>query len=304
MFGLSNHRERGADRLRLSLRAILIACVSLVVSPLSLSAQNLSLEGYTGGFIVPTAYVVPVEQGKTFSAPAVGYRYIHAGNVIGDVHTLNITEGLWNRVEFGYSRNIHTNGNNPVFSPLWAFPGMNIVHAKGVLLKENTAGQKWIPAIGSGFVIRSQDRYVTGALDHKEYTNGDVYIAATKTMLESPVPMVLDFGFKATNGVLFGLGGQSTRFQGRFFGGVGFPLPGPWKTVIVPAAGFSQQPTRVKNLPYAHIPTTLDYAVRITQRQNARFSIDAGVGQVAGRIMPGIDLDARAVFGMGVSYKF
>jgi hypothetical protein len=66
-----------------------------------------------------------------------------------------------------------------------------------------------------------------------------------------------------------------------------------------------------------HIPTTLDYAVRITQRENARFSFDAGIGQVAGQIgyteipvsptsveIVPVNLDARKVFGIGASYKF
>lgn len=304
---LSKHRLGGAARLRPFLRSVfpsLAVFAALIVSHASVQAQNLSLEGSTGGFLVPTAYVVPVKEGKIFSAPAVGFRYIHAGNVIGDVQALNVTEGLWNKVEVGYTRSIHTNGNNPYFSPLWEYSGMNIVHGKVSAVAENFGGHKWAPAIGTGFVVRTGDRFVSGALDHKSYTNGDVYAVATKTLLDSPVPMIIDFGFKGTNGVLFGIGGQSTRFQGRLFGGIGFPLPGPWKTVIVPAAGFTQQPTHVKNLPGAHIPTTLDYAVRVTRRKDAHFAFDAGVGQVAGRIMPNVDLNARAVFGMGLSYMF
>ena len=34
----------------------------------------------------------------------------------------------------------------------------------------------------------------------------------------------------------------------------------------------------------AHIPTTLDYAVRVTQRDKPHFAFDIGVGQVAGNI--------------------
>ena len=88
------------------------------------------------------------------------------------------------------------------------------------------------------------------------------------------------------------------------FGGLGIALPLPHGLIAVPAAGFTQEPQSVKNLPGADIPTTLDYAVRITQREEPKWTFDAGVGQVAGWILPGVNLEARAVFGMGVSYKF
>jgi hypothetical protein len=148
-----------------------------------------------------------------------------------------------------------------------------------------------------------------------------VYVSATKTMTNVRLPLLLNVGWKVTNASIYGIGGQSTRFGGRLFGGVGFPLPGPWHTAIVPAAGFTQEPLHVKNLGLlvpggGHIPTTLDYAVRVTQREHPRFSVDAGIGQVAGQIgyagvltpigpveVP-VDLKARKVFGIGVSYKF
>ncbi len=64
-----------------------------------LNAQDLTLEGYTGGFITPTAYVVPSYKGQLFSHPAVGYHFINANAVIGDIHTFGIAEGIGNRAE-------------------------------------------------------------------------------------------------------------------------------------------------------------------------------------------------------------
>ena len=72
-----------------------------------LYAQNLTLEGQTGGFITPTAYVVYGEKGQTFSHPAVGFHFIHAKTVIGDIETLSVTEGFRNRAEAGYTRSVH-----------------------------------------------------------------------------------------------------------------------------------------------------------------------------------------------------
>jgi hypothetical protein len=284
-------------------------------------AQNLTLEGQTGGFITPTAYVVQSAKGSVLSHPALGFHYVHAGDVIGDVYTGSITEGFANRAEVGYTRSAHTNGDNPYFSSLWEFPGMNVFHGKGVVLPEDSFHTKWIPGVAAGFVVRTGDHFVTGAIDGKSYTNGDVYVSVTKTMVDVHVPLLLNIGWKATNASIYGIGGQATRFGGRLFGGVGFPLPGPWHTAIVPAAGFTQEPYHVKNLGLlvpggGQIPTTLDYAVRITQRENPRFSFDAGIGQVAGQIgyteiptpvgpaVVPVNLDARKVFGIGASYKF
>jgi hypothetical protein len=174
---------------------------------------------------------------------------------------------------------------------------------------------------------------VSGALNQelggslKSYTNADVYVAATKTWLHPPVPFLLNFGLKFTNASIYGLGGQSTRFEGRLFGGLGIPIPLGHNLAAVPAVGFTQEPPQVKNLGAilfppgsgAHIPTTMDYAVRVTQKDNPHFAFDIGVGHVAGVIgdtavptgvanppyvlLP-IDLKANHVVGTGLSFRY
>ena len=87
----------------------------------------------------------------------------------------------------------------------------------------------------------------------------------------------------------------------------------------MPAAGFTQEPPQVKDLGRlfidgkAHIPTTLDFAVRITQRDNPHFAFDIGVGEVANTIgttfiypagpVP-VNLHARNIVGMGLSLRY
>ncbi len=302
-------------------------------------AQNLTLEGQTGGFITPTAYVVYTDKGKFFSHPALGYHFVDASKVIGNIHTFSVTEGFANRFEVGYTRSVHTMGDSPAFSSLWHYAGMNIFHGKVVAIKDGQFGP-WTPGFAVGGLVRTDDRFVSGALNQaltgtlKSYTNGDIYIAATKTWLHPPFPFLVNLGWKATNASIYGLGGQSTRFEGRLFGGLGIPLPGPFHTAIVPAAGFTQEPPNSKNLSAilintstglpgapAHVPTTLDYAVRITQKEHPHFAFDAGIGQVAGTIgttavptgLPApappvalvpVNLQARHVFGMGLSLRY
>jgi hypothetical protein len=152
-------------------------------------------------------------------------------------------------------------------------------------------------------------------------------VAETKTWLNHPLPFLVNLGWKATNASIFGIGGQSTRFGGRLFGGLGIPLPFFFKTAIVPSAGFTQEPVTAKNLgailPFSgvHVPTTLDYAVRLTQKEHPHFSFDIGIGQVAGNIGTAVlptglkppyppfisvpvNLEARHVVGMGLSYRY
>jgi hypothetical protein len=295
------------------------------------NAQNLTLEGQTGGFITPTAYVVYSEKGQMLSHPAVGYHFINANKVIGDVHTFSIEEGFANRAELGYTRSVHWTGDSTAFSNLWHYAGMNIFNGKVVVIRDGQGGP-WTPGLAVGGVARTGDRFVSGALNQellgvlKTYSNGDVYVAATKTWLHPPLPFLVNFGWKATNASIYGLGGQSTRFGGRLFGGLGIPLPGPFKTAIVPSAGFSQEPPTSVNLGAilvggrAHLPTTLDYAVRVTQKDHPHFAFDVGIGQVAGMIgttavptgLPApyppvvlvpVNLEARHVVGIGLSIR-
>jgi len=341
--------------------ALKLAFCFLIVAALPVSrlaAQNLTLEGQTGGFLTPTAYIVDMEKGKAFSHPAVGFHFIDASAVIGNIETFSITEGFANRAEAGYTRSVHQFGDQPTttatplgLSNLWNYSGMNVFHGKVVAFRDGQFGP-WMPGIAVGGVVRTNDHFVSGAANKtltgvdKAYTNGDVYVAVTKTWAKPPVPFLLNLGWKATNATIFGIGGQSTRFGGRFFGGLGIPLPIGHGIVAVPSAGFTQEPRTAVNLNTllnaalyqcelalacnpasyplmsAHLPTTLDYAVRVTQREHPHFAFDIGVGQVAGNIgsiwvanpyypavgppivATPVNLQARHVVGVGLSYRY
>jgi hypothetical protein len=281
----------------------------------------------------------------------VGFHFIGSNAVIGNIQTFSIEEGFANRAEAGYTRSVHQTGDSVAFSSLWNYSGMNVFNGKVVVLKESTGGE-WVPGIAVGGVVRWDDHFVSGAANKtltgmdKSYTDGDVYVAVTKTWAKPPVPFLLNIGWKATNATIFGIGGQSTRFGGRLFGGLGIPLPIGHGIVAVPSAGFTQEPKTAVNLNTllnaalyqcelahacnpasytlmsAHLPTTLDYALRVTQREHPHFAFDIGVGQVAGNIgsiwvanpyypavgppivATPVNLEARHVVGMGLSYRY
>jgi hypothetical protein len=63
----------------------------------------------------------------------------------------------------------------------------------------------------------------------------------------------------------------------------------------------------------AHIPTTLDFAVRVTQRDNPHFAFDIGIGEVANIIgttyiypagLTQVNLHARNIVGVGLSVRY
>jgi hypothetical protein len=353
--------------LEVNLRTIhkIAVCGCLAVAMLTtrqLVAQYLTLEGQTGGFLTPTAYVVYMEKGQKFSHPAVGAHFIDASTVIGKIETFSVTEGFAKRAEAGYTRSVHQYGDQPAttatplgLSNLWDYSGMNVFHGKVVAFNDGQFGP-WMPGVAVGGIVRTNDHFVSGAANKaltgtdKSYTNGDIYVVASKTWLHPPFPFLANLGWKATNGTIFGIGGQSTRFGGRLFGGLGIPLPLGHGIAAVPSAGFTQEPKTAVNLNTllnaalyecelaslcspasyplmsAHIPTTLDYAVRVTQKDKPHFAFDIGVGQVAGNIgsiyvanpyfnptnpafgppvvTTPVNLQARHIVGMGLSYRY
>ena len=149
----------------------LAVCGFLAVAMLAtrqLNAQYLTLEGQTGGFLTPTAYVVYMEKGEKFSHPAVGFHFIDACAVIGNIETFSITEAFYGRAEAGYTRSVHQFGDSgsgttvlanavlgstsaatavpvmPDFSQLWNSNGMNVFHGKVVAIKDGQFGP-WTP---------------------------------------------------------------------------------------------------------------------------------------------------------------
>jgi hypothetical protein len=173
---------------------------------------------------------------------------------------------------------------------------------------EGNAGKNaWLPAISAGFVARSQVANVAGQLASptRTYNNADFYAVATKTITQTKVvPVLLSFGYKATNAQVFGLAGNAPGYKGRAFGAAAFVFKGPAKSTLILGSEFAQQPREVQNLPGADVPTTLTYALRIVPLENSKFNVDFGIAQAAGKILPGVDLKVRHQFALGVSYGF
>ncbi len=265
-------------------------------------AQNIGWEGETGIFVTPLAYTA--QSPKTgLGHPLVAYHYLNGGGVLGDFYNVSGTVGAFSRIEFGYTRALHTAGGDANFSPLWN-NGFNIVHGKLNLVSENAVNTKWVPAMSVGFIARSQVQNVGGAMQKKDTTNGDIYFVASKTITQTHIPIILSGGVRSTNSELWGMGGNASEWTARAFGAAGFVVKLPKGASAIFGMELAQQPAHADLLPNAVIPTTITYAMRLTPIGDSKLNLDFGVAQIAGKIAPGIDLQARSRIGLQISYGF
>jgi len=276
-------------------------------------AQSLNWEGQTGVFVTPLAYTVPSSD-KGISRPVVAYHYLDAGEVLGGFHQASITAGAFNRIEFGYTRSLHQVGTTAALSPLWS-SGFNVFHGKLLLLRDHVGKHPLMPALSVGFVVRSQVHNVGGVIQKRDTSNQDFYAVLTKTVTNiHSLPLVFNVGYKATNASLLGLVGNAPGYKGRLFGAAAFALRGPGHSTLLLGSEVLQQPREVEGLPGAVVPTTITYAARIVPAgalplrgwgvESPKLTIDLGVAQAAGTVMPGVNLHARHQFALGVSYGF
>jgi len=101
---------------------ISVATVVLAGSVLAgrAEAQALNMDGQSGIFFQPWADVVPSAAGK-FGGLTVSFHTVDAGPVAGNYLNVGVEEGFGNWLEFGFTRNNHTDGGDPGISPLFNF---------------------------------------------------------------------------------------------------------------------------------------------------------------------------------------
>ncbi len=290
--------------------AILAAFVLALGLAKPAHAQALGWEGETGVFVTPLAFTASVDEGPKLH-PVVAYHYFNAGPVIGDFHELSIEVGVGKRFEFGFTHEFHVFGSDPSLSPLWQ-NGFEIFNGKFILVPENYEKQKWVPAVSVGFIARTNVRNVGNWVAESASnpsmvggkSDGDIYIVASKVVPTKPIPIVLSGGVRGTDAELWGMGGNAPAWEARAFGAVAFVFKGPSRSVIILGSEAAQQPHHPYGFPTLSIPTTLTYYVRIVPKPKYHVNFDVGVAQIAGVVMPTVDLKARHQMGAQVSYGF
>jgi hypothetical protein len=269
-----------------------------------MNAQALNMDGQSGIFFQPWADVVPSAAGK-FGGPTVSFHTVTAGPVAGDYLNVGIEEGFGNWLEFGFTRNNHTDGGDPAISPLFNFAGMNIFNFKMKVLSANSHGRKYLPSISVGGVLRTNDPFVSQSVVHKNATNGDVYLVGTKLfVLGSKFAFLLNGGVRGTNAQKYGYGGNTLNWQARAFGGIAFPIPIKKLLIVAPTFEIDQEPEKIKYVPTATLPTDLIYAVRISHAPDSRWSFDIGTGHVGARLGPGINIKVNNALAFAADFRF
>ena len=281
----------------------------------SLFAQGLNWEGQTGALLTPFAYTAASPAGK-FGKPEIAFHYLNTGEVIGNDFQFSVTEGVAKRFEFGYTASFSSAGTTPVLSDLFT-NGFNTFHGKATVINENSWKKKWVPAVAVGAIGRvGIQRIATSSLFSvvsgtpiPAASNADFYVVATKTITQiKGLPIVLNMGDRVTNAQLWGQAGNAPAWQGRLFGAAAVVVKAPKKTTVILGSEFSQQPHNAEGLigtPSATFPMSLSYFARVVPHiEGTPLAVDFGVAQLAGNILPGVDLKARNQFGMGVSYHF
>jgi len=282
---------------------VALAAAFLVCVTQRAHAQALTMDGQSGVFFQPWANVVPSSPGK-FNHPTLAYHAVTAGPVAGDYFNVSVEEGFGNWLEFGFTRNSHTDGGDPTFSPLFNQAGMNIFNIKAKVIPEDFHQWKWIPAVAIGGALRTNVPYVSQASAKTNATNGDIFGVATKLIVvEKKLPLLLSGGVRGTNAEVYGYGGNATNWQARAFGALAIPIP-VRHVLIAPTVEIDQEPHHLKYVSYANIPTTEIYAVRLSDYPNQKWAIDIGTGHVASSVYPGIGLKVNNALALAFDYRF
>jgi hypothetical protein len=282
--------------------------VALILSALSFlpraHGQALNMDGQSGIFFQPWADAVPAPHHR-FGAPTMSFHLVDAGPVAGDYLNVGMEEGFGNWLEFGYTRNNHTDGGDPVISPLFNFAGMNIFNVKAKIVPAGARKFKYVPAVSIGGVLRTNDPFVIQSVEHKNATNGDIYGVASELLaFGKKFAFLANAGVRGTNAQKYGYGGNAIDWEARAFGALAFPLPIKKAVVVAPTVEVDQEPRYIKDVPPAHVPTDLIYAVRVSRYPDSRWTFDVGTGHVGATLAKGINVKANSALAFGADFRF
>ncbi|MGD0060667.1 MAG: DUF3034 family protein [Verrucomicrobiia bacterium] len=216
------------------------------------------IEGNGGIFSTLSAYIVnPPRNGELLGRPSVGFSYVDIGH--GDnLEALTLTESPWKRLELGYGWDHLGLGDLPLaikdatnLSISRSDVQLHNFNARLQLLTEGEFNEKWIPALTFGAHykyndgIHEIDKELSGdlslaGLKHESGTDFTLY--ASKMFTQTPRPVLVELGGRATEGVWNGLGGFTSSYNFLFEGNVVTFLTGN----IALAAEYRQQPNDYK----------------------------------------------------------
>jgi hypothetical protein len=196
-----------------------------------------NVEGNSGGFITPTAYLAnPPEGDAVFGKPSVSFSFAAIGEK--DFESVGVTENIWGKIELGYAmeriglgdwpddvsaataRTVHV--GNHVF--------MHNFNTRLMVIEEGGLDHVWMPAVTLGAHFKWNDGLSgideqTGGLCDTlgaDHNSGVEFTAvATRTIADwLPRPLIVSVGLRNGDGIHTGLlgfaGERRTTVEGNF----------------------------------------------------------------------------------------
>jgi hypothetical protein len=229
---------------------------------------------------------------------------VDAGPVAGDYLNVGVEERFGNWLEFGFTRNNHTDGGDPTISPLFNFAGMNMFNVKAKLIPAGARKLKYVPAISVGGVLRTNDPFVVQSVQHKNATNEDVYgVAKELFAFGKKFAFLATGGVRGTNAQKYGYGGNTVDWEARAFGGLAFPIPIKNAILIAPTVEVDQEPRYINYVPAAYLPTDLIYAVRVPRYPDSKWTFDIGTGHVGATLAQGINIKVNNAIAFAADFR-
>lgn len=187
------------------------------------------IEGNGGIFVTQSAYIVnPPRNGEAIGRPSIGAAFVDLGSS-KNLEALTITESPHERLELGYGWDRLGLGDLPLALRNAGITGyhqnevqLHNVNARVQLVSEGDFSQKWLPAITVGTHYKYNDGISTvnsqtgGALASAGITKSsstDFTLYASKLFTQLPIPVLVQVGARATEGVWDGLGGFTDRYN-------------------------------------------------------------------------------------------
>jgi hypothetical protein len=270
------------------------------------------IEGNGGIFSTLSAYIVnPPRHGELLGRPSFGFAYVDIGH--GDnLEALTVTESPWKRLELGYGWDRLGLGDLPLaikdattVSISRSDVQLHNFNARLQLLTEGEFDQQWIPALTFGAHykyndgIHQIDNDLGGALSAAglaHHAGTDFTLYASKLFTQTPRPVLVELGGRATEGVWNGLGGFTSSYNFLFEGNVVVFVTGN----LALAAEYRQQPDDYKpigNLVKAEGDWwTIDAAYVV----NNHLTVAAGYGHF-GNVL---NHEANGVWGITTKWEF
>lgn len=199
-----------------SVSAMALALTAVSGLPAGVPLNN--LEGAGGIAFNPLAYLAGQNAGASsrgfFSKPQFGGWYVNLDEAAVDWTTIGAAVAAGGRLELSYG--------HEVVAPAARNIHQHNLGAKLLVLKENTGGHGWVPALSTGVLWKR----TTGIARPVDNSSADFYLVLTKLLTRTGKPILLSGGLLSTDSRVTGAFGYADRRDQTLFANIDLlPVP-------------------------------------------------------------------------------